>query len=321
MGIPLLLDCDTGIDDSLALLYLLGRTDVDLVAIASTAGNVPTDVVVANNLAWLELCGRDDVPVHRGAPGPVSAPLRTAEDTHGPRGVGYAELPPASRAASPVDAARAWIDAGRRHPGTLVGLAIGPLTNLALAIRADLDLPTRMRRLVIMGGAFGVAGNTTPVAEWNMVVDPEAAAEVFAAFDRPDAPDPLVCGLNITEQMRFTPRHLAQLRDDAAGVLTDHLADALRFYFEFHDAQDEGYLAYLHDPFAAMVALAPESVTAVPARVAVELAGTHTRAMTVADRRWMTGPPNALVVTEADTEAMLDGLVEALARLAQHLAD
>nr|WP_212763078.1 nucleoside hydrolase [Gordonia araii] len=314
----MLLDCDTGIDDSLALLYLLARPDAELLGVVSTAGNVPTEVVVENNLAWLGLCGRSDIPVFRGAAGPLAIPLRTAEDTHGPRGVGYAQLPPATASAADLEGAHAWVRTAAAHDGDLVGLVVGPLTNLALATRLDPDLPTRLRRLVIMGGAFGVAGNTTPVAEWNMVVDPEAADEVFAAFDRPDAPSPVVCGLNITEQMRFTPDHLAALRRRTGDApLTALVDDALRFYFEFHRSQDEGYLAYLHDPFAAMVALDPGRVSCEAARVVVELTGTHTRAMTVADRRGMIGAPNAFVVAEADTEAMLDELVEVLARLAR----
>ncbi len=311
---PLFLDCDTGIDDSVALLYLLARRDVDLVGIAATAGNVATDDVVANNLAWLEFCGRSAIPVHPGSPGPLVAPLRTACDTHGPHGIGYARLPAPATPPAGTTAARAWCDAARARPGELVGLVVGPLTNLALALRIDPGLPTRLARLVIMGGAFGVPGNTTPVAEWNMVVDPEAAAEVFAAFDRPDAPAPFVCGLDITEQMAFAPDHLARLRANARDApLVGHIADALRFYFEFHAAQNEGYLAYLHDPFAAMVALHPDRVASVPARVAVELDGTLTRAMTVADRRGMLGPPNARIVTGADTGAMLTDLIDTLA--------
>ena len=203
----LFFDCDTGIDDSLALLYLLARRDVDLVGVASTAGNVPVDVVAANNLAWLALCGRSEIPVHVGSPTPLSVPLMTTEDTHGPLGVGYAELPAATAPASPMGAADAWIDAARAHPGELVGLVTGPLTSLATAVRRDPQLPSLLRRLVIMGGAFHTHGNTTPVAEWNVAVDPEAAAEVFDAFGIGDAPAPIVCALDLTETIAMTPDH------------------------------------------------------------------------------------------------------------------
>ena len=322
MATALFLDCDTGIDDSLALTYLLAQQDVEIVGVAATAGNVPTDVVVANNLAWLELCRRTEIPVHVGAQNPIASRLRTAEDTHGPHGIGYAELFPASTPPSDLDAAHGWLRAADDHRGELIGLVTGPLTNLALAVRADPELPGKLRRLVIMGGAFGVPGNTTPVAEWNTVVDPEAAAEVFEAFSRFDAPDPIVCGLNITEQLVITPAHLCRLRTDSGdALLARHLAEALRFYFEFHDSQNEGYVAYLHDPFAAMVALDPDRVSGIAAHVAVELNGALTRAMTVADRRGMLGPPNAQVVTQADTDAMLDELIDTLAGYAHHLND
>lgn len=333
-------DCDTGIDDSLALLYLLAQPTVDLLGVASTAGNVPADVVAANNLAWLEMLGRDGIPVHLGAATPLATPLRTCEDTHGPLGVGYAELPGPTTLPSHLDAADGWLAAADAHPGELIGLVTGPMTSLASAIRRDAALPSKLRRLVIMGGAFHVHGNTTPVGEWNVIVDPEAAAEVFSAFDADDAPNPLVCALDITETMVLTPDHLVQfaaaaestplelpdvddprgLRSVASNALVRNVVDALRFYFEFHDDMNEGYLAHVHDPFAAMVALDPTRVTTTPARVAVELVGTHTRGMTVADERAMTGAPNAAIVTSADSEALLDNLIATLAELARRSA-
>ncbi|CAJ1507947.1 nucleoside hydrolase [[Mycobacterium] burgundiense] len=314
-------DLDTGVDDAMALVYLLASPEAELVGIASTAGNVSAQQVCENNLALLELCGRPDVPVSLGAAVPLSIPLRTAEDTHGPAGLGYAELPAPRTQPSTHDAAQAWIRAAHAHPGELIGLATGPLTNLALALRAEPELPRLLRRLVIMGGSFDYRGNTTPVAEWNMLVDPEAAAEVFAAFDRPEGHAgelPLVCGLNITESIVLTPQILARLgdaagaptrtmrpddapgtRSAAANPLIRVLEDAMRFYFEFHAQQDEGYLAHLHDPFAAAIALDPGLVTARAATIDVELYGTLTRGMTVADVAGHWGrPPNAAIVVD-----------------------
>ncbi|MDL9935874.1 nucleoside hydrolase [Gordonia sp. ABSL1-1] len=333
----LFFDCDTGIDDSVALIYLLARADVEIVGIASTAGNVPVDVVTANNLAWLGLCGRGDIPVHQGSPTPLVADLMTTEDTHGPLGIGYAELPAVTLAAAPGDAADAWIEASRRYEGELVGLVTGPLTSLAEAIRRDATLPTRLRRLVVMGGAFHAHGNTTPVAEWNVAVDPEAAAEVFEAFGTGVAPDPIVCPLDLTEAIALTPDHVVRL----AGVAGSHpvecpdpaderglrsvsdndlirdLVDALRFYFEFHADHDEGYIAHLHDPFAAMVALSPDIVATVPARIGVELTGTLTRGMTVADERGMTGPANARIAVATDVDAVFDDLLDRIGTFAR----
>ena len=336
----ILLDCDTGIDDSLALLYLLARPDVELLGVASTAGNVPVDVVTANNLAWLQLCGRDDIGVYEGSPVPLVAELMTTEDTHGPLGVGHAELPSAITTARHTDAADAWVEITAAHPGEVIGLVTGPLTSLATAIRRDPTLPTRLRRLVIMGGAFHVHGNTTPTAEWNVAVDPEAAAEVFAAFGRPGTPEPIICPLDLTEQIAMTPDHLVRLaaaadsspvelpdpadesglRSVADNDVVRHLTDALRFYFEFHHAQGEGYIAHLHDPFAAMVAVDPAVAHTRPARVDVELAGTLTRGTTVADERRMWGEPNALIATATDVDAVFDELIARIADLARRLS-
>lgn len=337
----LFFDCDTGIDDSVALLYLLARTDVDIVGIASTAGNVPVDVVVANNLAWLSLCGRGEIPVHRGPDGPLVAPLMTTEETHGPLGVGYAELPTSDLPVADTDAVDAWLDAAHAHDGELVGLVTGPLTSLASAVRRDPGLPRRLRRLVIMGGAFHVHGNTTPVAEWNVAVDPEAAAEVVAAFGVDGAPAPIICPLDLTETVALLPDHLVRLaaaagshpveyldptdergiRSVADNPLVRHLVDAMRFYLEFHDAHDEGYLAHLHDPFAAIVALDPAVARTMPAQVGVELSGALTRGMTVADERGMWGgAPNAAIATATDVDAVFDHLIETIATLARQLS-
>ncbi|MEE4023067.1 nucleoside hydrolase [Gordonia sp. PKS22-38] len=333
----ILLDCDTGIDDSVALLYLLARRDVDIVGIASTAGNVPVDVATANNLSWLQLCGRTDIPVHVGSATPLVADLMTAEDTHGPLGVGYADLPTATISPSGTDAADAWIDASLAYPGELIGLVTGPLTSLATAIRRDPALPGRLARLVVMGGAFHVHGNTTPTSEWNIAVDPEAGAEVFDAFSSAGVRPPIICPLDLTESVAMTPDHVVRLaaaagsepvecpdpadetglRSVADNLVIRHLVDALRFYFEFHHAHDEGYIAHLHDPFAAMVALAPEIVDTVPARVDVELDGRLTRGMTVADERAMTGEPNARIATATDVEAVFDELIETIGAFAR----
>lgn len=356
---PVFFDCDTGIDDSVALLYLLAREDVDLVGIASTAGNVDVDAVTANNLAWLSLCGRTDVVVHRGAEQPIASALQTTEDTHGPRGIGYAVLPAPTLTAASTDAAQAWIDASHRHPGSLIGVVTGPCTSLASALRIDPTLAHRLRRLVIMGGAFRVHGNTTPVAEWNVHVDPEAAAEVFAALHRgeDDSPVgvgsptsgselPILCPLDITESMALTPEHLVRLAEAAGSSLPEvpspdadrgrrctstnrvvaHLVDALLFYLEFHHDHDEGYIAHLHDVLAVMVALDPTLVDLKPARVDVELHGRLTRAMTVVDERRMTGESPNLSVARAlasgiEVEMLFDDLIARLGSLASNLGD
>lgn len=340
---PVFVDVDTGVDDAMALAYLFGSPEADLVGIASTAGNVAVHQVCRNNLALLELCAITGVPVSRGSENPLTAPLRTAEDTHGPQGLGYARLPAPSAELTPYDAAEAWVRAARDHPGELIGIATGPLTNLALALRAEPALPRLLRQLVIMGGAFDYHGNTTPVAEWNTSVDPESTHEVYKAWHSAEHL-PIVLGLNLTENVVMTPALLHRLalaaespgessssvamsETDARGTqstasnpLIRVLEDSMRFYFEFHHDQGEGYLAHLHDPLAAAVALDTGLVSCRAAAVDVELAGTLTRGMTIADwsGRWGR-EPNALIGVDVDPAAFFDRFIERVGAFARQL--
>lgn len=336
---PVFLDVDTGVDDAMALVYLFGSAEAELVGIASTAGNVGVEQVCQNNLGLLELCGITGVPVSRGSQNPLSEPLRTAEDTHGPQGLGYARLPAPTTDVTSYDAAEAWVRAAHAHPGELIGVATGPLTNLALALRADPSLPRLLKRLVIMGGAFDYRGNTTPVAEWNVSVDPESAAEVFAAWRGETDNLPIVLGLNLTENIAMTPELMGRLAlvagsssipmsmlDDrgslsvASNPLIRVLEDAMRFYFEFHHDQGEGYLAHLHDPLAAAVALDPDLVRCRAAPVDVEVTGTLTRGMTIADwsGRWGR-EPNALIGIGVDPVVFFDRFITRVGEFAKQL--
>ncbi|WP_137148842.1 nucleoside hydrolase [Mycolicibacterium sp. CR10] len=336
---PVFLDVDTGVDDAMALVYLFGSAEAELVGIASTAGNVGVEQVCQNNLGLLELCGITGVPVSRGSQNPLSEPLRTAEDTHGPQGLGYARLPAPTTDVTSYDAAEAWVRAAHAHPGELIGVATGPLTNLALALRADPSLPRLLKRLVIMGGAFDYRGNTTPVAEWNVSVDPESAAEVFAAWRGETDNLPIVLGLNLTENIAMTPELMGRLAlvagsssipmsvlDDrgslsvASNPLIRVLEDAMRFYFEFHHDQGEGYLAHLHDPLAAAVALDPDLVRCRAAPVDVEVTGTLTRGMTIADwsGRWGR-EPNALIGIGVDPVMFFDRFITRVGEFAKQL--
>lgn len=342
--LPVFADVDTGVDDAMALVYLLASADAELVGIASTAGNVAVQQVCVNNLGLLELCRAAYVPVSKGADQPVSTALRTAKDTHGPGGLGYAVLPSTDRVLTAHDAATAWIRAAHTRPGELIGLVTGPMTNLALALRAEPALPRLLRRLVIMGGSFDYRGNTTPVAEWNISVDPEAAAEVFAVWGAAwglEQPQhlPIVLGLNLTENVAMTPTILGRLagaadgssapmsvqdargtRSHASNPLIRVLEDAMRFYFEFHFDSGEGYLAHLHDPLAAAVALDPDLVATRPATVDVELTGTLTRGMTVADWNGHWGrEPNARIGIGVDPAVFFDRFIERVGPFARRL--
>lgn len=339
--VSLLVDCDTGIDDALALVYLCSQPHVELAAVTATPGNVGVDEVARNTLAVLELCGRDDVPVAVGARAPLRVPLVTTPETHGPQGIGHAELPPPRRAPEPRDAVGLWVEHARARPGELTALLTAPLTNFALALRAEPRLPELLAGVVIMGGAYNHQGNTTPTAEWNTHVDPHAAAEVFAAYaGLPPERLPVVCALEATERIEMRPEHVAALaeaagcaepelvlpdqpegtRSRASSPLVRHVSDMLRFYFEFHRRYDQGYIAHVHDYFAATVAAGTARYAARASTVHVETEAPRLVGTTVADFRGLWGePPNARIVSENHPEESFAELIGAVGALARRL--
>lgn len=239
------LDLDTGIDDLVALLIAATAPELNLRGVMCVAGNVELRHVARNTAKALAMLGRTDVPVSIGAAGPLSRRLRTATETHGPTGTGYASL----RGEDPKLGATEFtaLPASRylaahvgRHPGELSVVALGPLTNLAQAARDGVDLASGLRETIWMGGTFSERGNTTPTGEWNACVDPEAAEACLQAgvIDR-------LFPLEATQDLVVTMADLDALPDTPlAGVVRD----AMRFYAEFHRAADGIDGAYLHDP-------------------------------------------------------------------------
>jgi purine nucleosidase len=342
---PVILDVDTGIDDSLALLYALGSREADILAVTCVSGNVEARQVAINTLALLELSGRNDIEVAVGREVPLERPLETTPETHGPRGIGYAELPPPSRAISDRHGVDVIVEAARERPGEITLVTLGPLTNLAVALEREPRLPQLLRRHVLMGGAFGAPGNTTPTTEWNLHCDPEAAKIAFGAWARaiavdPSVPRPVALGLDVTEGARIGPEHVVALahragsRPDenlasaqvdplaprmsiASNPVIRFIADALRWYYEFHERYDGFYGAFIHDPLAVAAALDPGLITTQALYVDVETRGELTSGMTVADRRHLTGkPPNVDVAATADIDRFLQRLIERVGALA-----
>ena len=338
--IPLLLDVDTGIDDSLALLYACASPEVDLLAVTCIGGNANARRVAENTRAVLELAGRDDVPVVLGREQPLVKPLETTPETHGPRGIGYAELPPARRPLEREEAAAWIVDTVRARPGEILLVTLGPLTNLAVALEKEPSLPSLLRGWVLMGGAYGVPGNTTPTSEWNVYVDPDAAKRCFVAWARAaTAGRPLAMGLDVTERLRYLPEHLRHLAIragaqpmDAARLAAEpletagsvaanptltFLVDALRFYFEFHAKYDGFYGAFIHDALAVAAAIDRSLVRTRPVFVDVEAGRGLAHAMTVADWRGHTrNAPNADVAVEFEAKLFLDRFIERVGGLA-----
>ena len=342
----LILDVDTGIDDSLALLYAAASPDAELVAATCVSGNIDARQVEINTRAILELAGRTDVEVAIGREVPLVRELETTPETHGPQGLGHAILPPPSRPLSERHGVDVIVETARARPGEIVLVTLGPLTNLALALGKEPDLPRLLRGYTLMGGAFGVSGNTTPTTEWNIHCDPDAAKIVFAhwaaamAVD-PSIPRPLALGLDVTERARILPDDVVRLarragstpddsialsrgedpmhatRSVASNPIVRYVADALRFYMEFHARYDGFYGAFIHDPLAVAAALDRSLVETDALYVDVETAGEITAGMTVADRRHLTGKaPNLDVAVDADVATFLDRLIERVGGLA-----
>ncbi|HYN69103.1 MAG TPA: nucleoside hydrolase, partial [Candidatus Eisenbacteria bacterium] len=158
----MILDVDTGIDDSLALLYACASPELEILTVTCVGGNVDARQVATNTRAVLELAGRGDIPVSLGRELPLQKAMETAADTHGPQGIGHAVLPPPSRALEADDAADRLIDLARARPGELLLVTLGPLTNIAVALEREPRLPRLLRGYTLMGGAYGVPGNTSP---------------------------------------------------------------------------------------------------------------------------------------------------------------
>ena len=305
----MILDVDPGHDDAVALMLACGHPDLDLLAVTTVAGNVPIEKTTRNALRVLALVGRHDVPVGVGASGPLKRPLHTAEDIHGESGLdGPEELPDADFGPDERGAVELISETLRasREPVTLV--PVGPLTNIALLLREHPDLKDRIARVSLMGGSIGL-GNTTPAAEFNIYVDPEAASEVF------ESGLPItMSGLDVTHLADVGPeeRKLLRATGRVGGVVAgflDYFAANYENTFGFDDPP-------LHDPVAVAAVLEPGLLKTRPMRVDVECGSELTRGETVCDFHGVTGKrPNADVGVELDREAFFGLLYEALGRL------
>lgn len=316
-------DVDTGIDDALALVWLAARHragEIDL-QVTTSAGNTTAALAARNSVEVLGLCGASGVSVTAGAAAPRVLPLTTTPETHGPEGLGYwipgAGVPAsADRETTAADAVTAWVHAEPDHL-----LIVGPATNLAYAVEHHPDL-LRRARVTLMCGAFTYPGNTTPTAEWNAWVDPHALS--FALENWPEgAEPPVICPLNVTEQVILTPERLAGWTGgdgtDAGSGVVRMLQDALRFYFEFHASVGVGYVAQIHDLAAAMVMLQAVDAEFREATVAVEAGSELLRGTTVADGVGEDGvgpywgrPANARILTSVDVDGVFAQFAESL---------
>ncbi len=311
MARRIIIDTDPGQDDAVAILLALASPELEVMAITTVAGNVPQPLVTDNALKIAELAGRSEVPIHRGCERPMLRPLYTAEYVHGPSGIDGADLPAASRPASPGHAVDVIVEtclAAVDDPITLC--PIGPLTNVATALVKEPAIVAGIAEIVLMGGGFFEGGNTTPAAEFNIYVDPHAAAIVL------DSGVPItMMPLDVTHKALVMPEHIDRFRDLGSSV-GDAVAGMLAYY-ERHDVEKYGTGgAPLHDPCVIAYLIDPELFSGRRCHVAVETASELTMGMTVVDWWGVTdGQPNALVMNEVAADRFLDLVVERLANL------
>ena len=305
----LILDTDPGIDDALAILLLAASPEISLEAITVTHGNTSVEKCTRNALQLAELAGLQ-VPIARGASEPLVKTLSVAEETHGDGGLGYALLPLASRKPVPQHAADLIVDLVEANPGDITILAIGPLTNIALAIHRNPQIVKKIKRVVAMAGSIHFPGNATPDAEYNVFCDPEAFDIVLRS-----GVDLTIVPLDVTYKCIFTKNHMARIETKNPEV-RNFIDDATRFYMEFHDEYQKIDGCAINDPLAAAILIKPELVKTRDYFTTIELNGTFTRAKTSVDHFGSyKKAPNAHVAMEVDVEGFMDFFIERVNKL------
>lgn len=302
--IPLLIDTDPGVDDALALLMAFNDPRHQVVGLTIAAGNVGLDHTVRNALKLCEVAG-SNAPVFAGAAEPLLHPARDAAYVHGRDGFGDVGYAPAGRGAEPEHAALALLRLSHAHAGRLLLVALGPLTNLALALKLDPGLPRRIARLVVMGGAVTGHGNISAAAEFNIAFDPEAAHVVFGAFPRTELAD-------WEAVMAHGFPHAAFERWLQAPSPRARFYDAISRRTREWALDRRGDHWHSADALAMALALHPEgALDTIERPLAVELAGRHTRGATVVDWRREEGRPDNAVILQRYDQGRFESLVEA----------
>jgi purine nucleosidase len=297
----ILLDCDPGHDDAIALLLALASPEAELLGVTTVAGNQTLAKTTANAIRVLEFVGRDDVPVAAGADRPLVREQVVASNVHGETGLDGPDLPPPQ--ASPLEqhAVDFLADKIREHDGAVTLVPTGPLTNVALLLALHPDATPE--RIVLMGGAIA-EGNVTPAAEFNIWCDPEAAARVFAS-----GIDVTMIGLDITHRALFTPAHVARLEGRVGGIVSE----LMRFYGEFHRTVYNFDGSPIHDAVAVAHVLRPDLVRTEHLNTEIDVESELCRGRTVVDVWRRSGrEPNSHVGVDIDADGFLNLLIERL---------
>ena len=302
----IIIDTDPGIDDAVAILLALASPELEVLGIVAVAGNVPLATTARNARSIVELAGRPELPVYAGCPRPLGGKPLDAERSHGSSGLGDLVLPVPAQPPRAEHGVFYLVDRLRQAaPKSLTVCALGPLTNIAMALVAAPDIAASVAELVLMGGATRGQGNVTAVAEFNIHADPHAAALVF------DSGLPItMVPLDVTEAVRSTPERIAPIRalGTRCGAAASELLGPRR-------ALGEPPMA-MHDPCVIAYLLMPELFRQSAAHVTVETYSPLAMGMTIVDRRPRSGQrPNAQVIEAADADGIYRLLAERLARL------
>lgn len=308
MALPIILDCDPGHDDAIAMVLALASPELDVRAITASAGNQTPDKTLRNVLRMLTLLGRQDIPVAGGARKPLMRELIIADNVHGESGLDGPALPEPDFAPQTCTAVELMASTLRTSPQPITLVATGPQTNVALLLNSHPELHDKIARIVLMGGAMAL-GNWQPAAEFNIYVDPEAAEIVFQSGI------PIVmAGLDVTHKAQIHDQDIARFRQLGNPVATV-VAGLLDFFMAYHRDEKWGFVgAPLHDPCTIAWLLKPELFTSVERWVGVETQGKYTQGMTVVDYYFLTGnPPNTTLLLDVDRQGFVDLLAERLA--------
>ncbi|MDN6018212.1 MAG: pyrimidine-specific ribonucleoside hydrolase RihA [Enterobacterales bacterium] len=305
MSLPIILDCDPGHDDAIALILALASPELELKAVTTSAGNQTPEKTLRNALRILTLLQRNDIPVAGGAVKPLMRELIIADNVHGESGLDGPELPEPNFAPQQCNAVELIAKTLRESKEPMTIVATGPLTNIALLLTSHAELKPKIARIVIMGGAAGL-GNWTPAAEFNIYVDPEAAEIVFQSGL------PIVmAGLDVTHRAQIMSEDIERFRQ-LGNPVAAVVADLLDFFMEYHKQEKWGFQgAPLHDPCTIAWLIKPSMFTCVERWVGVETQGKYTQGMTVVDYYGLTNnAPNTTVMMDIDRQAFVDLLVE-----------
>ncbi|OVZ91862.1 pyrimidine-specific ribonucleoside hydrolase RihA [Yersinia alsatica] len=305
----IIIDCDPGHDDAIALILALASPELKVEAVTTCAGNQTPDKTLRNALRILTLLERQDIPVAGGALKPLLRELIIADNVHGESGLDGPSLPDPDFAPQAENAVELMARILRASPHPVTIVATGPLTNVALLLAGHGALVAKIERIVIMGGAV-MLGNWTPAAEFNIFVDPEAADRVFKSGI------PItMAGLDVTHQAQVMDEDIDRIRQ-LNNPIAEVVAGLLDFFMLYHRQERWGFQgAPLHDPCTIAWLLAPELFTSIERWVGIETRGEYTQGMTVVDYYQLTGnKPNAEVLMGINRQGFIDLLVERVAR-------